>query len=318
MINFTRTGVNPLFVISPVIKEWGPVTGIPASQNRKRTLPVSCQLQQRLRGPDRWSEWVSALGPAVRHEAPPWAVRQHGGDRQDRRSCGEPERRPAACLVAAPRAPETAPRAPQAKIRMQLCMRYMPLHVLNCKKPSTLDFPTNLRRYAVMMKMFETFPGLLVFDKLLLCYLLTSAVSVQNRFPCCPTFPDSLSYPFTYFSLSYLCNLIFHFHFSTPSSINLQFFLPFQLFFTSIPLFWLHPSYYSSSPLYPWKSDILSFLPPFHSFIFSVFRTLEISPALAVCSFLPSFFLKLQLMSSIFPLPPSFQSEFLLANCAIL
>lgn len=54
----------------------------------------------------------------------------------------------------------------------------MHLQVLNCKEELTLDIPTYLRIYAIMMKMFETFLVLLCFDKLLLHYLLTSAQCV--------------------------------------------------------------------------------------------------------------------------------------------
>lgn len=58
-----------------------------------------------MRSPDRWSERVSALGPAVRREAPRARGKQEG-ERQDCWPLREPEQRPAACLVAAPRARE--------------------------------------------------------------------------------------------------------------------------------------------------------------------------------------------------------------------
>lgn len=54
----------------------------------------------------------------------------------------------------------------------------MHLRVLSCKQESTLNGPTYAGIYAVMMKMFETFLVFLCLDKLLLCYLLTSAQCV--------------------------------------------------------------------------------------------------------------------------------------------
>lgn len=54
-----------------------------------------------LRDPDRWSERVSALGPAVRREAPP-ARGKKERERRARSSLGERRLRPAARLVAAP------------------------------------------------------------------------------------------------------------------------------------------------------------------------------------------------------------------------
>ena len=67
----------------------------------KNTKRVSCQLYRSLRGPDRWSERVSALGPAVRREAPP-AQGKKERERQDGSSLREPRLGPAARLVAAP------------------------------------------------------------------------------------------------------------------------------------------------------------------------------------------------------------------------
>lgn len=253
-----------------------------------------------------WPGQMVRVGLSIGTNCQTWSprgVRQRGGDRQERRSHGEPEQRPAACLVAAPRAGETH----SHKIKMTFLGSHMHLHVLNCKEGSTLDVPPYLRIYAVMMKMFETFLLLLCSDKLLLCCLLTSAhacVLVQNRFLLLSYFLWLLVFPIHLFSLSHLCNLIFYSHFSTPSSINLQFFLPSQLFFPSIPRFWLHPSNYSSSPLYPWMSNMLSFSSPSHSFLVSVFKIQEISPqALSICClfFSPLSFPKLQLIP---PLPP--------------
>lgn len=167
------------------------------------------------------------------------------------------------------------------------------------------------------------------FSGALVLWLIASALFVhistvcwcRTRFSCCPTFPDSLSFPFTYFSLSYLCNLIFHSHFSTPSSINLQSFLPSQLFFASIPLFWLHPPNYSSSPLYPWKSNTLSFFPPSHSYLFSLFfrswKDLHKLSVFAVC-FFPPHFSQTPAHLFHFSTAPSIHSEFLLTNCPIL
>lgn len=60
-----------------------------------------------LNGPDRWSEWVLALGLAVSREAPK-AEGMQKRDSQDfwRLRLGSPEERPAAYLVAALRAQE--------------------------------------------------------------------------------------------------------------------------------------------------------------------------------------------------------------------
>lgn len=52
-------------------------------------------------GSDRWSEWVSALGPAVRHEAPQARDKQERGQ-QDPDPLTDQEQRPEVCLVAPP------------------------------------------------------------------------------------------------------------------------------------------------------------------------------------------------------------------------
>lgn len=202
-------------------------------------------------GSQRW-------GPAVRREAPR-GVRQRGPKRPDRRrSRGEPEQK--ACSL-------SGGSSTHAKIKMSFWLSYVHLHVLNCGEEATLDCPTYLRFRWRCLKLFSC--SLVRFDELLQRYLLTSARWCWRKtgFSCCPTFPDSLSFPFTYFSFSHLCNLLFFLPLLSPSSISLQAFLPSQLFFASIPLFWLHPSNYSPSPLYPWKPNILSFF-SFHRFHF--------------------------------------------------
>lgn len=81
------------------------MAAIPVHEREKqRQCHVICNTRT-LRGPDRWSERVSALGPAARREAP----QARGKQERDRQRCWplrEPEQRPAACLVAAPRARE--------------------------------------------------------------------------------------------------------------------------------------------------------------------------------------------------------------------
>ena len=78
------------------------VTVISIHEWEKLNENVTSAVKLRLRGPDRWSERVSALGPAVRREAPQ-ARGKRERDRQDCWPLRDPERRPAACLVAAPR-----------------------------------------------------------------------------------------------------------------------------------------------------------------------------------------------------------------------
>lgn len=58
-----------------------------------------------LNGPDRWSEWVLALGLAVRREAPE-GMKKGGSQDCWRLRLVSPEERPAAYLVAALRAQE--------------------------------------------------------------------------------------------------------------------------------------------------------------------------------------------------------------------
>lgn len=200
----------------------------------------------------------------------PRGARRRGGDRQDRRSRGEPEQRPAACLVAAPRAPETDWRQNKNAVLLKL-------HAFTRLKPqreeSTLDVPTYPRRYAVMMKMLETFLVLLCFDKLLLRYLLTSAqcagaeqvspAVLLSLTPCLslsPIFP-SLTCVISFFTPTSLPPLLLTFSpFSSPScSLH-----PFH-YFGSIHLITLHLLSTLGSPTY---SPPFPHLIHFHSLCF--------------------------------------------------
>lgn len=149
----------------------------------------------------------------------------------------------------------------------------MHLHVLNRKEESTLDVPTYPRRYAVMMKMLETFLVLLCFDKLLLRYLLTSAQCAGAEqvspavllflTPCLslsPIFP-SLTCVISFFTPTSLPPLLLTFSpFSSPScSLH-----PFH-YFGSIHLITLHLLSTLGSPTY---SPPFPHLIHFHSLCF--------------------------------------------------
>lgn len=172
------------------------------------------------------------------------------------------------------------------------------------------------------MKMFETFLVLLCSDKLLLCYLLTSAHVCWCRtgFSCCPTFPDSLSFPFTYFP-SLTCVISFF----TPTSLP-----PLLLTFSSFspPSCSLHPSHYFgsihlitlhllSTLASPTYSPSFPHLIHFYSLFLRSWKYLHKLSAFVVC-FFPLHFSQTPAHLFHFSTAPSIQFKFLLANCPIL
>lgn len=144
-----------------------------------------------------------------------------GADRQHWRSRGKPEQRPAPVWGQLPELESGT----DGKMKISFWISCMQEHA---QRP---DVATHLRMF--VMKMLKSF--------LINClwYLLPSAVGwCRIGFSCCPTFPDSLSFPFTFFpSLTWVisfCTPTSLPPLYLPSSINLQSFLPSQLFFFNI------------------------------------------------------------------------------------
>lgn len=269
-------------------------------------------------GPDRWSERVSALGPAVRHEA----LEASGGVRETDRTggvAGSWSKGLQPVWWQLPGSRETDWQHNKNAI-LENVHAFPRLKVQRRVDSGCSCRPAQTGCYDEDVWNFSWFSCALINC---FCYLLASAhcagaaqvspAVLLSLTPCLslsPIFP-SLTCVISFFTPTSL----------PPPSINLQCFLLSQLFFTSIPLFWLHPSNYSSSPLYPWKSNILSFFSPSHLHFCSLsfWDSGNISTRSQHLLFASSpHFSQTPVHVFHFSSAPSIQTNFLLANCPTL